>query len=59
MAEKYPAGVYRFRLRDGLVGAQMLFVAFGALVLVFGIGLAGIVGVLLNLVLPRNRSTQA
>ncbi|MDP8214013.1 MAG: uracil-xanthine permease family protein [Candidatus Euphemobacter frigidus] len=25
---------YRFRLRDGLVGAQMLFVAFGALVLV-------------------------
>ena len=26
--------VYRFRLRDFLLGAQMLFVAFGALVLV-------------------------
>jgi len=25
---------YSFRLRDGLIGAQMLFVAFGALVLV-------------------------
>jgi len=25
---------YRFRLKDGLIGAQMLFVAFGALVLV-------------------------
>lgn len=29
-----PATSYRFRLRDGLLGAQMLFVAFGALVLV-------------------------
>ena len=34
MAEKSAVAVYRFRLRDGLVGAQMLFVAFGALVLV-------------------------
>jgi xanthine/uracil permease len=67
---------YDFRMRDSLVGAQMLFVAFGALVLVSiialilvfgmggmafdvgefslkGIGLAGIVGVVLNLVLPK------
>ena len=34
MAEATTSPDYQFRLRDALVGAQMLFVAFGALVLV-------------------------
>jgi uracil permease len=34
MPEAIPNTEYKFRLRDGLLGAQMLFVAFGALVLV-------------------------
>lgn len=34
MSQNFSATRYDFRLRDGLLGAQMLFVAFGALVLV-------------------------
>ena len=34
MAGEFADTAYRFRLRDSLLGAQMLFVAFGALVLV-------------------------
>ncbi|PNU19750.1 uracil permease [Geothermobacter hydrogeniphilus] len=34
MTEQKSATTYNFRLRDSLLGAQMLFVAFGALVLV-------------------------
>ncbi len=34
MSEEMPNSDYTFRLHDGIVGAQMLFVAFGALVLV-------------------------
>ena len=34
MAADLPNSEYKFRISDGLVGAQMLFVAFGALVLV-------------------------
>ncbi len=34
MSEEKPNSDYIFRFRDGIVGAQMLFVAFGALVLV-------------------------
>jgi len=34
MTEQKSPTTYNFRLRDGLLGAQMLFVAFGALVLV-------------------------
>ncbi len=34
LPEADQAGLYRFRLKDLVVGAQMLFVAFGALVLV-------------------------
>jgi uracil permease len=34
MSEVTPDSSYQFRLSDGLLGAQMLFVAFGALVLV-------------------------
>lgn len=34
MAPTLPDTTYRFRLQDSLLGAQMLFVAFGALVLV-------------------------
>lgn len=34
MSEEAPDSSYKFRLGDGLLGAQMLFVAFGALVLV-------------------------
>lgn len=34
MANPAPPSDYQFSIRDGLVGAQMLFVAFGALVLV-------------------------
>ncbi len=78
---------YVFSPKDCLVGAQMLFVAFGALVLVplltglnpnvalilvcgiggmvlpfgkfilGGIGLSGILGVVLNLVLPGKRES--
>jgi len=34
MAGEIPNSDYNFRLKDGIVGAQMMFVAFGALVLV-------------------------
>ena len=34
MSEETPNSSYKFRLGDSLLGAQMLFVAFGALVLV-------------------------
>ena len=34
MAENQLSSEYAFRFKDGLLGAQMLFVAFGALVLV-------------------------
>ncbi|PLX86217.1 MAG: uracil permease [Desulfuromonas sp.] len=34
MNQNLPSSDYNFRLKDGLIGAQMLFVAFGALVLV-------------------------
>ena len=34
MSEVLPDSNYQFRLSDSLLGAQMLFVAFGALVLV-------------------------
>ncbi len=34
MSEERPNSDYAFRLRDSIIGAQMLFVAFGALVLV-------------------------
>jgi uracil permease len=34
MNHEIPNSDYNFRLKDGLIGAQMLFVAFGALVLV-------------------------
>ena len=34
MSGEMPNSDYRFRLSDSLIGAQMLFVAFGALVLV-------------------------
>jgi uracil permease len=34
MNQNLPPSDYNFRLKDGLIGAQMLFVAFGALVLV-------------------------
>lgn len=34
MSQELPSSDYNFRLKDGLIGAQMLFVAFGALVLV-------------------------
>ena len=34
MAENNTSSDYQFKLRDSIIGAQMLFVAFGALVLV-------------------------
>ena len=42
-------------IQKTIIGAQFLFVAFGATVLVpLLIGLAALVGVILNLVLPKN-----
>ena len=65
--------VYKLTPITAVLGVQMLFVAFGALVLVIGvgglsvgsadwalkgIGLAGILGVVANLVLPGRVSSR-
>lgn len=62
MERDISAAEYKFRPSQWLLGGQIMFVAFGGMEIsvgnftLGGIGLAGVAGVMLNLILPQGAS---